>query len=311
MNTGEKAFALKFISGKYQGGEFPLTPGKEVLIGRSSDLDLVLIEEMVSRKHARLVLEDAGLRLQDLGSTNGTFVNGERIQDSYVKEGDRFLIGTSIFKVITLQGGAPRLGSKEIKDRLEEVAASTKPKPGGAMNGRIEEVSIPDILQLFQASKKTGVLVLVDGDRKGRINLRKGQVIHATIDGARGLGPLKSVFRLIGWTAGTFELAPGDEGKFGDELEESTTALLMEGSRQLDELRRLEADLPPRDATLEVVHPLEPALTDLADDELDVFQLALNHREVGRILDRSPSSDLDTATSLVSLLGRGYLQVGE
>lgn len=37
------AFALRFISGKYQGGEFPLPPEREIVIGRSSDLDMVLV----------------------------------------------------------------------------------------------------------------------------------------------------------------------------------------------------------------------------------------------------------------------------
>ena len=36
-------WALRFISGKYQGGEFPLRPNREIIIGRSSDLDMVLV----------------------------------------------------------------------------------------------------------------------------------------------------------------------------------------------------------------------------------------------------------------------------
>ena len=47
-------FALRFISGKYQGGEFPLRMNREIIIGRSSDLDMVLVEDMVSRRHAKI-----------------------------------------------------------------------------------------------------------------------------------------------------------------------------------------------------------------------------------------------------------------
>src|SRR5262249_21238510 len=78
--------ALRFISGKYQGGEVPLNR-KELIVGRSSDLDLVLIEDMVSRKHARFVVEGNMVTLQDLGSTNGTFVNGEKIKQSRLVPG--------------------------------------------------------------------------------------------------------------------------------------------------------------------------------------------------------------------------------
>ena len=51
-------WALRFISGKYQGGEFPLRPNREIIIGRSSDLDMVLVEDMVSRKHAKITTDE-------------------------------------------------------------------------------------------------------------------------------------------------------------------------------------------------------------------------------------------------------------
>jgi pSer/pThr/pTyr-binding forkhead associated (FHA) protein len=71
---------LRFISGKYQGGEFPIVPEKQILVGRSSDLDMVLVEDMVSRKHARIAMQADQIWIEDLGSTNGTFVNGEKIK---------------------------------------------------------------------------------------------------------------------------------------------------------------------------------------------------------------------------------------
>ena len=71
--------ALRFISGKYQGGEFPLPEDGEIVIGRSSELEMVLVEDMVSRRHAKISVEDGDIFLEDLGSTNGSFVNGEKI----------------------------------------------------------------------------------------------------------------------------------------------------------------------------------------------------------------------------------------
>src|SRR5436189_3489590 len=94
-------YAFKFISGKYVGGEFPIPDEGELLIGRASDLDLVLVEDMVSRKHAKLIAQNGSLTLSDLGSTNGTFVNGEKIRRTELKRNDRILIGTSIIKVIS------------------------------------------------------------------------------------------------------------------------------------------------------------------------------------------------------------------
>lgn len=93
-------YVLRFISGKYQGGEFPLSNGSEVVVGRSSDLDMVLVEDMVSRRHAKIAMNDGNIILQDLGSTNGSFVNGEKVKRVRLRDGDRVLIGTSIIKLI-------------------------------------------------------------------------------------------------------------------------------------------------------------------------------------------------------------------
>src|SRR3954464_11217595 len=95
-----RSYVLRFISGKYQGGEFPIVNDKPIIVGRSSDLDMVLVEDMVSRKHARIAMQQDQIWIEDLGSTNGTFVNGEKIKRARLKEGDRVLIGTSILKVI-------------------------------------------------------------------------------------------------------------------------------------------------------------------------------------------------------------------
>ncbi|RME23243.1 MAG: FHA domain-containing protein, partial [Deltaproteobacteria bacterium] len=110
---GQKRYALKFISGKYQGGMFPLKPDREIVIGRSSDMDMVLVEDMVSRKHAKISTTSGKIILQDLGSTNGTFVNGEKIRRARLKEGDRILIGTSILKLVAME---PEPGRKSYSD---------------------------------------------------------------------------------------------------------------------------------------------------------------------------------------------------
>src|ERR1044071_6940934 len=116
--------ALRFISGKYQGGEVPIEENRPIVAGRSSDLDMVLVEEMVSRKHARIELKEGKIHIEDLGSTNGTFVIGERIVKGWLKEGDRVLIGSNILKVIatTEEGGQPNT-------RRAPAGAAPIPKP--------------------------------------------------------------------------------------------------------------------------------------------------------------------------------------
>src|SRR5271156_3659215 len=141
-----RAFVLRFISGKYQGGEFPIVPEKQILVGRSSDLDMVLVEDMVSRKHARIAMQGDQIWIEDLGSTNGTFVNGEKVKKARLKEGDRILIGTSILKLVGAQkqAGAPEVDPKAAQQQLERTAAAQEKKQGGrsAVAGRLEEVPL-------------------------------------------------------------------------------------------------------------------------------------------------------------------------
>src|SRR6266849_3191787 len=148
----ERVYALRFISGKYQGGEYPLQDARDLVIGRSSDLDMVLIEDMVSRKHAKITLAPGQITISDLGATNGTFVNGEKVKRSRLKEGDRILIGTSILKLVSVarQAGAA-IAVKPAQQHLDRAAAAQEKKTGGrtAVQGRLEEVPLVDLLQLL------------------------------------------------------------------------------------------------------------------------------------------------------------------
>ncbi|MCK6592536.1 MAG: FHA domain-containing protein, partial [Polyangiaceae bacterium] len=92
--------ALRFIAGKYKGRELVIAEGEEIIVGRVGEVDVVLAEDMVSRRHARIAVEGGQMLIEDFESTNGTFVNGEKIRREVLKEGDRILIGTNILKVI-------------------------------------------------------------------------------------------------------------------------------------------------------------------------------------------------------------------
>lgn len=301
-------YALKFISGKYQGGEFPLKGDKQLIIGRSSELDIVLVEDMVSRKHAKITLTGGKITIEDLGSTNGTFVNGEKVKSSRLKEGDRILVGTSILKLVKAGANAPELSDAQVKQNLEQVAAvQSQRQTKTAMTGKLEEVPLPDLLQLFHTSKKNGVLV-VTGDQEAKIYLRQGKVYYAVINDNHDIGPQKSFNRIITWERGEFELRPPDNQEFMTELDESTEHLLMDALRQLDELRRVSGSLPPMDQTLMLAVPMQPALRDLQPDELDVLQLVINWGTLQGVFDNAPQDDVVIATAVASLLDRGYLR---
>jgi pSer/pThr/pTyr-binding forkhead associated (FHA) protein len=90
--TGAFAWALTIEKGPQRGLTYVLGPGNTVA-GRSGDCDIFLADVTVSREHARFAVDAGGLSMTDLGSTNGTYVNGRRHEAGKLHEGDTLLIG--------------------------------------------------------------------------------------------------------------------------------------------------------------------------------------------------------------------------
>jgi FHA domain/Domain of unknown function (DUF4388) len=305
--------ALRFISGKYQGGQFPLEDGQEIIIGRSSDLDMVLVEEMVSRRHARIQMQGGVISIEDLGSTNGTFVNGEKIQAAQLREGDRVLIGTSILKVVPVEPDAESkrhpesVAVRRQGSRNRTVGYQPDEAQAPRMSGNLEEIPLPDLMQLFGTSRKSGVLVIRTDSRIGRIYLDQGVVHFALVEGQPELPPIKAVYRMLGWLRGHFELDPPEDKRFEHPLDATVQEILMEGFRQQDEFNQLKERLPPLDKRLTLRTPLEVPLHELDAAHLDLLQQALNSPNLETLLDKSSLTDLETAQIVLNLIQRGYL----
>jgi len=76
------------------------------VIGRREDCELRIPLSEVSRKHCRLIKDGQNLRLEDLGSSNGTFHNGQRVQEAVVGPGDSIRIGSVAF-IVQIDGQPP------------------------------------------------------------------------------------------------------------------------------------------------------------------------------------------------------------
>jgi diguanylate cyclase (GGDEF)-like protein len=70
-------------------------------IGRSAGNDLFLDQESISRHHARITFDGTAFWIQDLGSTNGTYVNDEPVREQRLSDGDQMQVGRSILKFMT------------------------------------------------------------------------------------------------------------------------------------------------------------------------------------------------------------------
>lgn len=100
----DQAF-LQIVSGVRRGLNVPLHGGKPLVVGRKRG-DLILDDPLVSGSHCRILARDEGYVLQDLGSTNGTMVDGRMVREAQLKPGSEITIGSS--RMILYVGEDPR-----------------------------------------------------------------------------------------------------------------------------------------------------------------------------------------------------------
>ncbi|HAB13830.1 MAG TPA: hypothetical protein DCE47_19295, partial [Planctomycetaceae bacterium] len=92
---------LKSVGGRHDGKLISLTVDRKFLIGREQDCHLRANSESISRHHCCFTLDEFCLRLRDLGSTNGTAVNGELITSQVrLEQGDQVTVGPLEFEVM-------------------------------------------------------------------------------------------------------------------------------------------------------------------------------------------------------------------
>jgi pSer/pThr/pTyr-binding forkhead associated (FHA) protein len=93
--------ALLIKSGKHAGKKLSLPANREIIIGRDDDCQIRLATSDVSRRHCSIQLTKDGLSIKDLGSRNGTIVNGKLISETTeVKIGDTIELGPMLFEVV-------------------------------------------------------------------------------------------------------------------------------------------------------------------------------------------------------------------
>jgi len=113
---------LKVTEGPYKGRIFSFTQHDTFLIGRSPDAHLCLPNDRYfSRNHCLLEMNPPHSYLRDLNSTNGTFLNGHRVQDAFLKNGDRIQCGETILIVeVTTE-------SKDLSETTQDAGVPARP----------------------------------------------------------------------------------------------------------------------------------------------------------------------------------------
>lgn len=305
-------YALQFIAGKYEGGSFVVPDDKEMFIGRATDVEVVLIEDMVSRRHARLDSRHGKLTLTDLGSTNGTFVNGERIEACELEMQDRVLVGTSMLRVVGAADVAGQtvevnLRATHVADPAADAAPAPQPvDPGPPTRGELTEGALPTLLRDYADAEKDGALVLTLGDDQVTLALQNGALVHASLASDPQVTPLNALRHVLAWPEGEFALQPA-EGGVPQSFSEATQSLLAEAERQNADSRRRYNDVWRDAPNIALQRPMRTPLRALQPERLDALQLALEWHTIEAVLEHAHHDDYALLQHLGALVEAGIL----
>ncbi|MBI3988116.1 MAG: response regulator [candidate division NC10 bacterium] len=199
---------------------------------------------------------------------------------------------------------------QELLARIQGVLRRVKPEkeetPG--MKGSLKVMSLPNLLQLLEIERKSGVLTLVKGEERGLLYLREGRIVNAILGRLRGE---VAVYRLLSWEEGEFELDPSPTaGPPEAQVTASTQQLIMEGMRRKDEVENLRAKLPPLSSRLKVSPKLYTLLQGkpLTPDLQAFLSLVDGRRTIEQVIEASGLDRLQALEDIARLFAKGMLE---
>ena len=205
---------------------------RALVLGRGAECDVPIPTPRASRNHAEVCFSDEQVVVRDLDSTNGTFVNGERIgEDKALRPGDRIGIGgAEVIFCRVVREGALAAGQD---DDATIVCQDPDPEVGRAelLRGDLSQIPVTALLQMLAEEQMTGSVAILSGENSARIWLERGRPVHAQTNTAEGIA---AAVEICGLRSGRFLCADGAEPP-DRTLDMNATELLLEASRQVDE----------------------------------------------------------------------------
>jgi len=213
-------------------------------LGRGSGSDVFVNDSQASRQHAEIVPTDDGFRLVDLESANGTFVNDEPVTEVALSHGDRIRIGSQTLE-FRLEDAEDVIEDFRRQARaVQDGATVVGPAQGsGGLSGAIDDVGLAEVVQMLEAGRKTGRLLVTAVGITGTVWFGDGRIVAGEFRSGRS-GPLadrEAVCEALALTDGVFEFLP-EEVAIEPRMNESTQALLLETMRRIDERGRADPD---------------------------------------------------------------------
>lgn len=210
-----------------------LSEAGEVILGRSPSCELPLPSAEASRRHAAVLRHESGWVVRDLGSTNGTFVNGHRLEGEHrLRPGDRIEIGGVPVTFCEVDPALAELGGGS--DHSMTIIANRPAAAPAALDGTLEEIPTFALLQMLEMGSKSGCLEIQADDGPVRIWLQNGRPVHAETGKQVGADAAIAIVQLERGRF-RFEASPPPAETT---IQAALTELLLEATRLADETDR-------------------------------------------------------------------------
>lgn len=196
-----------------------------------------------------------------------------------------------------------------VRNVLQRAAAREMAPPAGAslVAGRLEAMSLANLIQVLEVEQRTGVLTLTRGQEAGHIHFREGQMTHAVQGARRGEA---AVFRLLRWAEGEFAFdAEPRPAPAVAEVRGPNRMLLVDGAQRGDRMDALLAELPGLPPRLRIAPPFDALLHARAPspEMRQMFALVDGSRDLAQVVDESPLDDVATLEYVSRLYVAGLL----
>lgn len=205
----------------------PLGPKFEVTIGRNELNDLVLPHKSVSRNHATIKVHGTTLDIEDLTSSNGIFINGEKRKKHILNVGDQLQIGPYELSIRApdFDASVQSPSDTTVHTQISMLGA------GAALVGNLGDTPLAELLQSLEFNSKTGTLTINDGERSAYFSVIDGKAHSARFEDRSGSDAVIAMLHLKHGQFSFSNKAPTSERT----MNTSITSILLDASRLQDE----------------------------------------------------------------------------
>lgn len=289
---------------------FDLSDTFRVSVGRHHTNDIQLRSNRVSNYHAEILNEVDGLKLRDMGSTNGTYVNDESIRLQRLKSGDRIRIGNFRIAVRLIPRG--RVPSEIANPFAVGTIGNILPFQRNVSATHVTvssdrlDVTLPDLLMQLASNDVTTMVVIRYQNGAGRIYVESGRIVHCEFGSVR---KTKALHRLLALQKGRYEIVDLPEGaSVPITIAGQTELVVLEAMQQIEALERLTTQLPPLVYEIALDEDCAAAVSTLTPEELEIYQFLIRYQTIVKVMEESPLTDFAVLRLVHGLLAKGFFR---